>query len=64
MPDSLTPTYRLADNLLGGNLHEFVTSRRAQGLAWRRIAHALWEATDGEVDVTYETLRSWFGEAA
>lgn len=55
-----TPTRRLADLLLKGTLDEFVTSRRATGRSWRLIARDLREATDGQLDVTYETLRSWF----
>lgn len=57
-----TPTLRLADLLLGdqGPLEEFVRSRRASGRAWRLVARDLYEATNREVDVTYETLRSWF----
>lgn len=53
---------RLADLLLGGKLDEFVRSRRAEGRAWRLIARDLWEATDGALDVTHETLRSWYPE--
>lgn len=57
-----TPTGRLADVLLGDNgpLERFVRSRRTNGRSWRLIARDLYEATGREVDVTYETLRSWF----
>lgn len=57
-----TPNRRLADLLLGddGPLEEFVRTRRAEGVAWRIIARDLYEATDRELDLTYETLRSWF----
>lgn len=53
---------RLADHLLGEEqgLEHFVRSRRDAGRSWRLIARDLHEATDGEVDVTFETLRSWF----
>lgn len=56
-----TPTVRLAEVLLGGDgaLEEFVSSRRPQR-SWRLLARDLYEATDGQIDVTYETLRSWF----
>ncbi len=57
-----TPKYLLADLILEGKLEEFVASRRADGLAWRHVASALFEATEGKVDVTQETLRAWFPE--
>lgn len=50
------------DAILGGKLEEFVTTRRAEGRAWRHIATDLFEATDRKVDVTSETLRQWFPE--
>jgi hypothetical protein len=58
-----TPNHRLADILLGddGPLENFVRTRRATGRAWRLIARDLYEATD--LDLTYETLRSWFPDA-
>lgn len=57
-----TPNHRLADLLLAesGPLEMFVRSRREQGRAWRLIARDLYEATEGQVDLTHETLRSWF----
>lgn len=70
MPPS-TPTRRLAEVLLGRPLDEWVRERRAAGSSWRLISMELWDATNHEVVVTYETLRSWFpdetngdGEAA
>jgi hypothetical protein len=56
----VTPTRRLADLLLEGGLEHFVRSRRAEDRSWRLIARDIWEASDGQVDVTHETLRSWF----
>lgn len=55
-----TPTRRLADLMLGGALDDFVLTRRASGRSWRLISRDLWEATGGELDVTYETLRGWY----
>ena len=52
------------DHLLDGHLDEFVRSRRAQRRSWRLIARDLYEATDGKIDVTAETVRSWYREAA
>jgi hypothetical protein len=63
MPEPVpTPKYELADHLLRGKLREFVESRRAGGLAWRHVASQLFTATAHKVDVTGETLRSWFPE--
>lgn len=55
-----TPKYLLADVLLDGKLREFVETRRRAGLAWRHIASQLFTETAHKVDVTSETLRSWF----
>lgn len=57
-----TIAHQLADQLLGsqGATERFVVERRSQGRAWRLIARDLYEATGKAVDVTYETLRSWF----
>lgn len=57
-----TPTQLAANHLLDGKLDEFVTSRRAKGRSWRLIARDLFEAT--ELDVTHETIRSWYLEPA
>lgn len=53
-----SPTYRLLDHLLKGGLDVFVADRRARGRSWRRIAQDILEVTG--VDVTYETIRSWY----
>lgn len=55
-----TPKYQLADVLLDGKLREFVETRRSAGLAWRHIAAQLYTETAHRVDVTSETVRSWF----
>lgn len=55
-----SPTYLLADTLLDDGIESFVRARRSEGASWRRIALDLWEATDRKVEVTHETLRSWF----
>lgn len=56
-----TPTQRLADHLLGEPLEEFVRARRP-GRSWRLIARDIYEATNGDIDVTPITLASWFTE--
>ncbi len=62
-PTPETPTQRLATHLLGEPVAEFVTARRAEGRSWRFVARDLYDATGGQIDVTYETLRSWYGDA-
>ncbi len=52
-----SPTYLLIEQRLGEPLAEFVAQRRP-GTAWRRIATELLVRTG--VDVTYETVRTWF----
>jgi hypothetical protein len=53
-----SPTYLLIEERLGEPLAAFVAARRP-GTAWRRIAMEILKRT--EIDVTYETLRTWFG---
>lgn len=59
-----TPTQRLASLLLGRDVNEFIAERRAAGRPWRYVARDLYDATEGQVDVTYETLRQWHEVAA
>lgn len=61
-----TATQRLASLILGQDVLDFIAARRppAGNTAWRFIARELYDATDGQIDVTYETLRTWHGEAA
>lgn len=60
MRSAPTPTARLAEHILGESVVDFIQARRAEGHAWRIVARDLYEATDGQIDVTYETLRSWY----
>lgn len=47
------------ERLLGDeSLDDFVTSRRKLDVSWRRVRDELRDTTG--VDVTHETLRSWF----
>lgn len=64
-PTLQTPNHRLADILLGGDgaLEAFVRERRKTNRAWRLIARDLYEVTGQQVDLTHETLRSWFPDA-
>ena len=59
-----TANQRLADVILGRSVDDFVTERREGGKSWRLIARDLYSVTDGQVDVTAETLRSWYPDAA
>jgi hypothetical protein len=61
---SETATQRLASLLLKQDVRTFIAERRESGVAWRHIARDLYNATDGQVDVTYETLRNWHGGVA
>lgn len=58
----MTATQRLADHLLKGQLTEYVTSRRTKGDSWRRISLDLRD--DIGIDVTHETLRSWYADSS
>jgi hypothetical protein len=55
-----TPTYHLANVLLNGQFAEWVSERRKAGRSWRRIAIELYEVSDQRIDITHETLRTWF----
>lgn len=57
-----TPTQRLANILLGMDVRTFIREKRDNGRAWRFIARDLYEATNGQIDVTYETLRQWYSD--
>ena len=50
-------TQRLADLLLGRPVIDWATERRTAGKSWRQISLELRDLHN--LDVTYETLRSW-----
>lgn len=58
-----TPTQLLAGALLGQPATDWITARRAEGRSWRFIARDLADATDGQIDVTVQTLHNWMREA-
>lgn len=60
----MTPTQRLAALLLGEPVNQWISLRRRNGVSWRAIAKELEAATDGQIDVTYETLRGWMDRDA
>ena len=44
----------------GGSLACDVETWRGQGASWRRCAELIEHDTEGAVQVSYETLRSWY----
>lgn len=44
-------------------LRALVLKLRTAGESWRRIERAVYRETAGQVDVSFETLRAWFGES-
>lgn len=59
-----TPTQLLAGALIGQPVTDWITAQRQAGRPWRFIARDLAEATDGQIDVTVQTLHNWMREAA
>jgi hypothetical protein len=59
MATTSTPMRELIEGRLDGPLADFVAAHRSSGTAWRRIAMEVWRTTG--VDVSSETLRTWFG---
>lgn len=55
-----TAKQELLELRLGSLLSEYVRERRARGAGWRPIADDLRQATG--VEVSWETLRSWYPE--
>lgn len=58
-----TPKQQLASVLLGENLDSYVATRRSTGRTWRLIARDIYEATNGQVDISHESLRGWYPDA-
>jgi hypothetical protein len=53
------PLLRLADLALDGQLADVVRAHRTAGKSWEWIARDLWARTNGEVDVSGQTVRAW-----
>ena len=64
--ESLTPTQRLAAIKLGRPLADYVSEKRTARprWTWEAIADQLAADTDGEVTVSREALRQWYGDVA
>lgn len=59
---STSRTYQLIEERLDGTtLADYIRSRRPAPATWRQLAAEIKEKTG--VNVSYETLRSWFGES-
>jgi hypothetical protein len=63
---NLTPTQRLAAVKLGRPLEDYVNEKRTARprWPWQMIAEQLEVDTDGEIQVSREALRQWYGSAA
>lgn len=63
---TLTGQARTASALLEAkhktSLADFLTSRRAEGVSYERIAQEMNRLTDGAVQVTGETIRNWIND--
>lgn len=55
---STSRTYQLIEERLDGTLADYVRERRPAQATWRQLAAEIEEKTG--VNVSYETLRSWF----
>ena len=66
MKTEATANRRLADITLGRPLDEYVAEKRTARprWSWRLIAQQLSEDTDGDIQLSHQTLRLWFGENA
>ena len=54
-----TDRQKLASQELGRPVGGWIADMRAGRVSYRDIARALFDATDGQVTVTHETIRSW-----
>jgi hypothetical protein len=64
MQEPRTVSKRLADVLLGQPVEEWLLQERAKGLSFRKIARELYLRTDGALDVSDQTLRTWLMQSA
>jgi hypothetical protein len=61
---TLTPNQKLAGMLLGKPVKDYIAERRAAGRSWRLVSRDLYEATNGQIDITGEAARLWAMEEA
>ena len=53
----MTPTQKLIELRIGGDLPGFISRARSEGQSWRQIAADLTKRTG--LTVSYETVRTW-----
>jgi hypothetical protein len=58
-----TPRQRLADLLLGRSVLDFIAERRADGKTWPQVRDDLCDATDGEIDVSWQAVQQWASQS-
>jgi len=52
--------YRLCDQLLDGELADFLIEQRQLGDSFEIIAKRLWVRTDEQINVTKQTVSAWW----
>lgn len=57
--DTLTPSQKLAGMLLGRPVKDYIRERRDLGRSWRLVARDLYDATNGQIDITYQAAKNW-----
>lgn len=57
------PRQRLADVLLGRPALDFIAEHRADGKSWPQVRDLLRDATDGEIDVSWQAIQQWVSRA-
>ena len=58
------PRQRLADHLLGRPALDFIAEHRADGKSWPQVRDLLRDATDGEINVSWQALQQWIARAS
>lgn len=56
---STSPRQRLADLLLGRPVIDLIAEQRIDGKTWPQIRDAIADATQGEIDVTWQAIQQW-----
>lgn len=59
MGQKQTPRARLASLLIGRPVLTVIEELRADGRSWPFIAAHIRDATDGEIDVTWQAVQQW-----
>lgn len=61
-PARPSPGQQLAEEVLGQPIKPWIAERRLAGATWQAIAGELRAVTDGKVDFSHVTVRSWSDE--